>query len=203
MAGDLETSRSDDSVGQVYLHYQVVERLGAGGMGVVYRATDLKLKRTVALKFLPATQSVSEPAKQRFMREAMAASAVDHPNIGTLHAIEETPEGLLFLVMACYEGPTLSRKMSDGPMAAGEAIGITLQVLHGLEEAHQRGIVHRDIKPGNIIFTPQGVAKILDFGLAKLQDSEELTTPGTTLGTASYMAPEQAMGQPADARADL
>ena len=203
MARDLDTPRSDDPVGQIFLHYQVTERLGAGGMGVVYRATDLKLKRTVALKFLPATQSVSESAKQRFMREAMAASAVDHPNIGTLHAVEETPEGLLFLVMACYDGPTLGKKMANGPMPAQEAIAIALQVVHGLKEAHERGIVHRDIKPGNIIFNPQGVAKILDFGLAKLQDSEELTTPGTTLGTASYMAPEQAMGQPADARADL
>jgi serine/threonine-protein kinase len=203
MARDLDTLRSDDPVGQVFLHYQVTERLGAGGMGVVYRATDLKLKRTVALKFLPATQSVSEVAKQRFMREAMAASAVDHPNIGTLHAVEETPEGLLFLVMACYDGPTLGKKMANGPVPATEAIAIVLQIVHGLKEAHERGIVHRDIKPGNIIFNPQGTAKILDFGLAKLQDSEELTTPGTTLGTASYMAPEQAMGQPADARADL
>jgi serine/threonine-protein kinase len=203
MATNLDTGKTDELVGRVFLHYQVTERLGAGGMGVVYRALDQKLKRTVALKFLPATQSVSEPAKQRFMREAMAASAVDHPNIGTLHAIEETPEGLLFLVMACYEGPTLSRKMALGPIPASEAMAISLQILHGLKEAHERGIVHRDIKPGNIIFTPQGTAKILDFGLAKLQDSEELTTPGTTLGTASYMAPEQAMGQPADGRADL
>ncbi len=199
----MDTPRNDEPVGQVYLHYQVTERLGAGGMGVVYRATDLKLKRTVALKFLPATQSVSEPAKQRFMREAMAASAVDHPNIGTLHAVEETPDGLLFLVMACYDGPTLSKKMANGSLPADEAVAIALQVAEGLKEAHKRGIVHRDIKPGNIIFNPQGVAKILDFGLAKLQDSEELTTPGTTLGTASYMAPEQAMGQPADGRADL
>ena len=104
----MDTPVSDEQVGKTYLHYQVTERLGAGGMGVVYRALDLKLKRTVALKFLPATQSVSEPSKRRFMREAMAASAVDHPNIGTLHAVEETPDGLLFLVMACYEGPTLS-----------------------------------------------------------------------------------------------
>jgi len=199
----LDTPHNDDPVGQVFLHYQVIERLGAGGMGVVYRATDLKLKRTVALKFLPATQSVSEPAKQRFMREAMAASAVDHPNIGTLHAVEETPDGLLFLVMTCYEGPTLSKKMANGPLPAEEAIAITRQIAEGLKEAHLHGIVHRDIKPGNIIFNPQGIAKILDFGLAKLQDSEELTTPGTTLGTASYMAPEQAMGQPADGRADL
>jgi len=107
------------------------------------------------LKFLPVTQSVSEPAKQRFMREAMAASAVDHPNIGTLHAIEETPDGLLFLVMACYEGPTLFKKMAEGPIPVHEAIAITLQLLHGLQEAHSSGIVHRDIKPGNIIFNPQ------------------------------------------------
>lgn len=199
----LDSTQNDDLPGKVLLHYQVTDRLGAGGMGIVYRAQDLKLKRTVALKFLPTSQAASEFTKQRFMREAMAASAVDHPNIGTLHAIEETPDGVLFLVMAYYEGPILAKKMIHGPMPAKEAIGIALQIANGLMEAHERGIVHRDIKPGNIIFNAQGAAKILDFGLAKLQDSEELTTPGTALGTASYMAPEQAMGQPADARADL
>jgi eukaryotic-like serine/threonine-protein kinase len=200
---DLDTLHDDELVGKVLLHYQVTERLGAGGMGVVYRAVDLKLKRTVALKFLSASQGVSGELKERFLREAMASSALDHTNIGTLHAVEETEDGEIFLVMACYAGPTLAERMARGPMTSGEAVGVALQLARGLAEAHAHGIVHRDIKPGNLIFHGRGVLKILDFGLAKLHGSPELTTPGTTLGTAAYMAPEQAMGDPTDARADL
>lgn len=170
---------------------------------MVYRAMDLKLNRTVALKFLPATQTISKEVRQRFMREAMASSAIDHTNIGTLHGVEETPDGRAFLVMACYDGPTLTERMANGPIAPDEAIGIALQILRGLEEAHKHGVVHRDIKPGNIIFNSHGVLKILDFGLAKLQGSPDLTTPGSTLGTAAYMSPEQATGEPADERSDL
>jgi tetratricopeptide (TPR) repeat protein len=194
---------SDDLVGKVLLHYELTERLGAGGMGVVYRALDHKLKRTVALKFLADAQGVSAEVKQRFMREAMACSALDHPNIGTLHAVEECTDGQLFLVMSCYEGQTLAAKMASGPIPRSEAIGIALQIASGLAEAHKHGIVHRDIKPGNLIFNTQGMLKILDFGLAKLHGSPELTTAGSTLGTAAYMAPEQALGQGSDQRADL
>jgi eukaryotic-like serine/threonine-protein kinase len=195
--------KDDNLVGRVLLHYQIVGRLGEGGMGVVYRAEDLRLHRTVALKFVPASQAVSREVKQRFMREAMASSALDHPNIGTLYAVEETGDGQLFLVMAFYDGPTLANKMERGPMPADEAIAIALQICRGLQAAHQRGVVHRDIKPQNLIFNSQGALKILDFGLAKLHGSPELTMPGSTMGTAAYMAPEQAMGQAADGRADL
>jgi serine/threonine-protein kinase len=199
----LDDLKNDNLVGQVLLHYQVTERLGEGGMGVVYRAVDLKLKRTVALKFLPASQAIREDVKQRFMREALASSALDHTNIGTLYAVEETTDGQLFLVMACYEGPTLAQKMARGPMSAEDAVAIALQACRGLSLAHKQGVVHRDIKPGNLIFNSQGTLKILDFGLAKLHGSPELTTPGSTLGTAAYMAPEQALGNPTDQRADL
>lgn len=199
----VDDRKTDSLVGQVLLHYQVTERLGEGGMGVVYRAVDLKLKRTVALKFLPASQAVGEGVKQRFMREALASSALDHPNIGTLYAVEETTGGQLFLVMACYQGPTLAQKMACGPMSAEDAVAIALQACRGLSVAHEQGVVHRDIKPGNLIFNSQGTLKILDFGLAKLHGSPELTAPGSTLGTAAYMAPEQAMGNPTDQRADL
>lgn len=193
----------DDLVGQVLLHYQVAERLGAGGMGVVYRATDLKLRRTVALKFLSSSLSVSVEARQRFTREALSASALDHSNIGTVHAIEETPDGHTFLVLACYDGPTLTQRLAQGPMSSREAVDAALQLLHGLSEAHKHGIVHRDIKPGNLIFNSSGVLKILDFGLARIHGSPELTAPGSTLGTVAYMSPEQAMGETADARSDL
>jgi eukaryotic-like serine/threonine-protein kinase len=199
----LDDLRNDNLVGQVLLHYQVTERLGEGGMGVVYRAVDLKLKRTVALKFLPASQAVREDVKQRFMREALASSALDHTNIGTLYSVEETIDGQLFLAMACYEGPTLGQKMARGPMSAEDAVAVALQACRGLSAAHKQGVVHRDIKPNNLIFNSQGVLKILDFGLAKLHGSPELTAPGSTLGTAAYMAPEQAMGNPTDQRADL
>ncbi len=199
----MDAAINDNLAGQTLLHYQVAERLGAGGMGVVYRAVDLKLRRTVALKFLSGSQAVSPEAKERFMREAMASSALDDANIGTVYAIEETQDGRLFLAMACYDGPTLSERMARGPIPAQEAVGIALQLLRGLNAAHRRGIVHRDIKPGNLIFNAQGVLKILDFGLAKLHGSADLTAPGTTLGTVAYMAPEQALGETADHRADL
>ncbi len=172
-------------------------------MGVVYRAFDVKLRRTVALKFLLDPDAVSDEVKQRFMREAMASSALEHSNIGTLHAIEETSDGKLFLVMACYEGHTLARRMASGPIPLNQAISITLQLLRGLDEAHNHGIVHRDIKPGNLIFNSQGVLKILDFGLAKLHGSPDLTQPGSTMGTIAYMAPEQATSAAVDHRADL
>src|SRR5579863_1848971 len=178
-----DSQKDDNLAGQVLLHYQVIDRLGEGGMGVVYRASDLKLNRTVALKFLSASQAVSRDVKQRFMREAMASSALDHPNIGTLYAVEETGDGQLFLVMAFYEGPTLAQKMARAAMDAGEAVAIALQICHGLKAAHERGVIHRDIKPGNLIFNSGGILKILDFGLAKLHGSPELTMPGSTMGT--------------------
>jgi eukaryotic-like serine/threonine-protein kinase len=183
-------------------NYQIVGKAGAGGMGVVYQALDLKLERTVALKFLPDDPSVSEKDKERFLREAKTASSLDHPNIGVIHGIEQDSSGRLFIVMAFYDGETLAERIRRGPLPLREAVEIAVQIARGLAEAHARGIVHRDIKPSNVILTAQGVAKIVDFGLARaFSASSAAQTQGLT-GTASYMAPEQALGNPADPRAD-
>src|SRR5436190_5062220 len=171
-------------------------------MGVVYRARDSKLGRAVALKFLPPQWSHDEGAKHRFLREAQAASATNHRNICVIHDIEQTDDGQLFIVMARYEGETLKRVLERGPLPAAEAIEIAAEVAEGLAKAHAQGVVHRDIKPGNLIVTEDGV-KILDFGLAKFADSLQLTQPGSTLGTVGYMAPEQARGEEADERSDV
>src|SRR5262249_6305792 len=171
-------------------------------MGIVYQARAAKLGRLVALKFLPAQWSHDETAKQRFIREAQAASATDHPNICTIYDIESADDGQLFIVMAYYDGQTLKQRLESGPLAAEDALQIATQVAEGLAKAHARGIVHRDIKPGNLMLTENGV-KILDFGLAKFADSLQLTVAGSTLGTVAYMSPEQARGEEADARSDL
>jgi tetratricopeptide (TPR) repeat protein len=184
-------------------HYEIVARLGGGGMGVVYAARDTKLGRHVALKFLPPQWSHDESAKQRFVREAQAASATDHPNICTIHDIESTPDGRLFIVMAQYEGQTLKQRLESGPVPVEEAIDIAAQVAEGLARAHTHGVVHRDIKPGNLMLTEDGV-RILDFGLAKFANAQQqLTMEGSTLGTIAYMSPEQTRGDDADARTDI
>ena len=172
--------------------YQIVSPLGSGGMGVVYQATDPRLKRTVAIKLLPPDLTKDETAKQRFLQEAIATSALDHPNICNIHEINETDDGQLYLVMAHYEGETLKERISRGPLKLDDAIDIATQVGEGLAEAHKAGIVHRDIKPANLLVTKTGVVKILDFGLAKLAGSEGVTQTGTTVGTVAYMSPEQA-----------
>lgn len=172
-------------------------------MGVVYLARDTKLERAVALKFLPPQWCHDEGAKQRFLREAQAASATNHRNICIIHDIEPTDDGQLFIVMAHYDGPTLKQKLEDGALPAAEALDIAAEIAEGLAKAHGQGVVHRDIKPGNLIVTEDGV-KILDFGLAKLADAAlKLTIEGSTLGTVAYMAPEQARGEEADERSDL
>ena len=183
--------------------YQIVSELGRGGMGVVYEARDPRLKRTVAIKLLPPDLTRDETAKQRFLQEAQAASALDHPNICTIHEINETDDGQLYLVMAHYEGETLKERIERGPLELDNAIDIATQVGQGLAEAHQAGIVHRDIKPANLFVTKSGVVKILDFGLAKLAGTEGMTQTGTTLGTVAYMSPEQAKGQEVDHRTDI
>ena len=172
-------------------------------MGVVYKAQDLRLDRLVALKFLPRDFGANEQHRQRFIQEAKAASALDHPNICTIHEIDQAPDGQMFIAMAYYQGETLKSKIDRGRLGIEEAAGLALQVAQGLAKAHGQGLVHRDIKPANVIVTTDGVAKILDFGLAKVSGETELTRTGTTLGTASYMAPEQAQGEHVDARADL
>src|SRR5712692_1130443 len=189
-------------IGQILGHYRIDSKLGEGGMGVVYKAQDLRLDRPVALKFLPP-HFADEEHKKRFIHEAKAASALDHPNICTIYEIGETEDGQMFIAMAYYEGETLKQKIERGPMLEREAAGIALQMAQGLAKAHANGLVHRDVKPANVIVTADGVAKILDFGLAKVSGVTELTRTGSTLGTAAYMSPEQAQGESIDARTDL
>jgi tetratricopeptide (TPR) repeat protein/tRNA A-37 threonylcarbamoyl transferase component Bud32 len=193
---------TDPLIGTTVSQYEIVSKLGGGGMGVVYKARDVKLGRSVALKFLPPQWSHDESAKQRFMREAQAASATNHRNICVIHNIEETADGRLFIVMAYYEGETLKQKLERGPLPIIEAIEIASEIADGLAKAHAQGVVHRDVKPGNLIVSEDGV-KILDFGLAKFADALQLTVPGSTIGTVGYMSPEQARGEEADARSDV
>ncbi len=188
--------------GQLVLHYRIIEQLGAGGMGVVFKAEDTQLKRTVALKFLPPELTREPEARERFVMEAQSASALEHPGICTIHEIREF-DGQTFIVMGYYDGETLKDKIARGPVEVEEAIAITHQVAGGLANAHGAGVVHRDIKPANIIVTTDGVAKILDFGLAKVAGRTLLTAAGTTLGTAAYMSPEQARSEPVDDRTDI
>lgn len=190
-------------IGTTVSHYKIFEKLGGGGMGVVYKAQDTRLKRTVALKFLPPELTRDEEAKQRFVHEAQAASALDHPNICTVHEIDETDEHQMFISMACYDGKTLKSRIAKGGLKTEEAVDIAIQVAQGLQKAHDKGIVHRDIKPANIIITSDGIVKILDFGLAKLSGRTPLTKTGTTMGTAAYMSPEQARSEAVDGRTDI
>jgi serine/threonine protein kinase/dienelactone hydrolase len=190
-------------VGRTISHYKILERLGSGGMGVVYKAQDLNLDRPVAMKFLPPDATREQESKARFVQEAKAASGLDHPNICTIHEINETADGQSYIVMACYEGETLKEKIGRGPLPVEEAVSIATQVAAGLEKAHENGIVHRDIKPGNIVVTSGGVVKILDFGLAKLAGRPMMTRTGSTIGTAAYMSPEQAQGGEVDFRTDI
>ena len=190
-------------IGQTVSHYEILGHLGAGGMGVVYKARDLKLDRTVALKFLPPDLTRDPEAKQRFVHEAKTASTLQHANVCVVHDIDETTDGQMFISMEYLEGETLTRKIERGPLPIDEAIDIAIQVAKGLTAAHQHGIVHRDIKPANILITSGGVAKIVDFGLAKLSGRTLMTREGSTLGTAAYMSPEQAHGEPADQRTDI
>jgi serine/threonine protein kinase/tetratricopeptide (TPR) repeat protein len=171
-------------------------------MGVVYQARDTKLGRRVALKFLPQQWSHDEAAKQRFIREAQAASATEHPNICTIHDIETADDGQLFIVMAFYDGPTLKQRLESGPFGLDEALEIATQLADGLAKAHTQGVVHRDIKPGNVMVTEDGV-RILDFGLATFVDALKLTAENASFGTPAYMSPEQVRGQSADARSDV
>jgi eukaryotic-like serine/threonine-protein kinase len=182
--------------------YEVAEEIGRGGMGVVYRARDLRLKRWVALKFLPPHLADSDELRERFLIEAQAAAALSHPNICVIHEVAET-DGRPFIAMEYVEGETLRRRIKQGPMGTDEALSIIAQVLAGLEEAHRKGIIHRDIKSANIMVTAAGHARIMDFGLARFEGSPSLTKTGTTLGTVAYMSPEQARGEEVDHRADL
>ena len=190
-------------IGQTISHYKIIEKLGEGGMGVVYKAQDLKLDRLVALKFLPPLLSASEQDKTRFIREAKTASALDHPNICTIYEVDEAPDGQLLLAMAYYEGRTLKEKIQVQRPSLDEAVKIAIELAQGLQAANEKGIVHRDIKSANVMLTSKGQAKIMDFGLAKAAGRTQLTKAGATVGTIAYMSPEQALGEVVDHRSDI
>lgn len=191
------------SVGELVANsYRIVGMAGAGGMGIVYRARDTRLERTVALKFLPQDLNASDREKERFLREARTASSLDHPNIGVIHGIEETPDGRTFIVMAFYEGQSLAQRIRANPIPLSEALDIAVQMTRGLAEAHSRQIVHRDIKPSNVMLTASGAVKIVDFGLAHVVSTQTMTETGVT-GTIAYMSPEQTLGHMVDPRSDI
>ena len=190
-------------IGRTISHYRVFERLGGGGMGLVYRARDTRLDRDVALKFLPPEWSHEALLRERFSREARAASALDHPHICTVYDIGETDEGQLFIAMAYCPGRTLKQSIHEGPMPIGQAVDYAIQIAEALESAHEAGIVHRDIKPANILISDRDQLKVVDFGLAKLAGEAAVTREGTVIGTPAYMSPEQVNGEEVDGRSDI
>ncbi|MBI4161798.1 MAG: serine/threonine protein kinase, partial [Acidobacteria bacterium] len=204
-------------IGKRLSHFRILAKIGEGGMGVVYKAEDLRLRRAVALKILPGEALADGERRVRFLREARAAAAVTHPNIATIHEVDEA-EGILFIAMEHIEGKTLRSLIRGNPLPVREALRIAVEIAEGLTRAHQARVIHRDLKPGNIMVTDDGHVKVLDFGLAKLLEGEdpsssersrlgtisgERTREGTVLGTPSYMSPEQSRGQSVDGRSDL
>ncbi|GEM_PF-2693403 len=190
-------------IGTTISHYKILAQLGQGGMGVVFKAEDTRLKRPVALKFLSQDLTRDPDAKARFIHEARAASALDHPNIGAIYEIDQTPDGQIFIAMAFYDGLTLREKIVEANLLLTDCLDLAVQIAQGLAQAHKNRIVHRDIKPANIMITQEGLVKIVDFGLAKLGDGTKLTQVGVTMGTPIYMSPEQIRGQDVDHRTDI
>ncbi len=189
-------------VGQTISHYKILEKLGEGGMGVVHKAQDTRLERTVALKFLAAHLLGDDEAKARFLREAKAAAGLDHPNVCTVYEVGEA-DGKTFLAMALIEGESLEARIAKGPLPLQDALDISRQVADGLEAAHEKGVTHRDIKPANVMVDSKGRATIMDFGLARLAEASRLTKADQTLGTMPYMSPEQLQGAETDHRTDI
>ncbi|UCH84381.1 MAG: protein kinase, partial [Candidatus Latescibacterota bacterium] len=190
-------------IGQTVSHYRILEELGRGGMGVLYKAEDTKLRSTVALKFLPPEMSQDEGARKRLEHEAQALAALDHANICSVRSIHESPDGRMFFCMPYYEGETLDVKIANGPLPVWDAVQKASAIASGLEHAHAHNIVHRDIKPTNIMITVDGTVKILDFGIARLRDRTRVTAPGRTPGTIYYMSPEHIKGGKVEARSDV
>ena len=189
-------------IGRTVSHYRILQRIGGGGMGEVYKGEDLRLQRAVALKFLPERLTRDDAANERFVQEARLVSALDHRNICTVYDIDHIDDQV-FIVMAYYDGDTLQSRIAAGPLTAEESLDIAIQVADGLSHSHAHGIVHRDIKPANVLITPDGTVKIVDFGIAKLRQQTLLTTEGVLLGTAAYMSPEQARGRGVDHTTDI
>jgi tetratricopeptide (TPR) repeat protein len=200
---DEEPEESSEVAGRQIGPFQLIRRIGRGGMGVVYEAEDTRLGRRVALKFLPREYVADGAAKKRFLREARSASALRHPGICTIHDIGETDDDRLYIVMTYYEGETLEKRLERGPLPLDQALAFATQLTRALERAHAAGVVHRDMKPANVMVGTDGEVTILDFGIAKMDNEAALTRTGSTLGTPLYMAPEQARGERVDARADL
>ena len=190
-------------IGSTVAHFKIIEKLGEGGMGVVYKAEDTQLKRFVALKFLSEKLTESEHSRERFRNEARATSPLDHPNICTIHEICETESGQLYFAMGYCEGETIKQKIKKGELKLKKALDYAVQIAQGMSEAHGRRIIHRDIKPANLMVTKNDVVKILDFGISKVQHFDLHTKTGAVFGSSWYMSPEQATGQPLDHRTDI
>src|SRR3972149_4301139 len=190
-------------IGQTISHYKIIDKLGEGGMGIIYKAEDIKLKRTVALKILPESFTHDEESRRRVIFVTQNASSLQHNNICTIHEIDETPDGQFFIAMDYYEGETLKSKIGKEMLSLDEIIKIITQIAEGLNKAHEHGIIHRDIKPANIFITKEGTIKILDFGLAKKIDRTQFTRRGIKFGTTEYMSPEQIKGEKVDHRTDI